>query len=284
MHHPRSSRPARHSVMAPPHRRRNRKRINWRPFIARFVVFAVLVALVVFLLTNHRFVIKRVEFVGDRTIPLAHLYALVPVPRRENVFLYVLAHHKQIAAAIERNEPPVAEAHVRPGLPNRLVVRLVERSPFVQLRVNHGGLWLVDKTGVPYRTLKTRKAGLVAVVVPYGGIDPIMGQPLPMNEGSLLGTAFRTLAIVRKVSTLGPDEIKDIRVDQSLNLCLNTSNNLLIKLGQPDDLDVKIGKAAAILTDDSQQADAALYIDVSEPGHPALMPRPGSPLVGASSN
>jgi cell division septal protein FtsQ len=242
-------------------------------------------ALVVFLLTNHRFIVRRVDFDGNRTIPAGRLSLLVPVPSHQNVFLYVLAHHKRIAQTIKQAEPPIDQVHVRPGLPNRLVVHVTERSPFVQLRENHGGLWLVDRNGVPYREISSRKVNLVAVIVPFGSVDPIiLGKPLPLGNGSMLGTAFTALAAARKVSALGPDEIKDIRVDQSLNLCLNTSNNLLIKLGQPDNLGIKIADAAAIMTDDAQQADSAVYIDVSEPKHPAFMPRPGSTLVGASSN
>lgn len=265
----------------PPVRRPNRKRKNVKRIVLRGVLLIGLVALAVFLLTNHRFIIRSERITGNQTVPRAEIEALAPIPAHKNVFLYVAEHHKQIAARLETGEPAILQAHVRPGWPNVMAVRIVERKGYVQLRENHGALYLVDRQGVPFRVLEARAPDLVAVVVPNGSVDPVLGKPLPTTSDTPLGAAFEALDVIHSTGAFAPGQIRDVRVDQNLDLCLNTDSDLLIKLGQPNDLPRKLSSASAILADDNQQASAALYVDVTEPDHPAFMPRPstaGSPI------
>lgn len=261
-----------------PKPRRNTKRQPASPLMPMlirpllFLGMVALVALAIWSLRLPRFEARQVSVYGAQTVSAAQIASLVPLPAHENVLLYWLRQHKAAAQAVESAEPAVETAHVGIRPPGTVTVTVVERQPYALLRQGNQ-YWVVDRSGVPFRTVVDPIDGLACLTLPAAVPSPVLGKPLSLSPSAPIGAGFSLLAALAsdKMATLM--KIREITVDQNANLCLNMTNNLQIRLGQADQLPQKLALATAALTQDFSLAQRAAYLDFTDPDRPAWKPR-----------
>ena len=254
-------RPRKHS---PFKKRSNRRPRNWNRTLKCVALCLFLADAGALLFANPALRVTQVRVVGARALTPEQVYAEARVPARTNIFWML----RQPFAQRLQSDPLVDHASRAIELPHRLVLRVTERQPRAVL-AGGGQFWLLDKKGVPYEEL-VRPLPRLPVVQVASAVLPdevILGKPL---RAAWLPDALRLLSLLDTAPNLGGAKIT---VDQNLNLCLNRSNNLQIRLGQRDALPLKVALASATV---GALANQAAYIDVSCPRLPVYMPRKAS--------
>jgi len=256
-----------------PKRRRNRRPTNRKPLFFLIGVAAALAGLVAWALVDPRFDLRQVSVRGAETVSADEIASLVPLPAHRNIFLYYVAHHRAIATHIEQAEPAVEKAGVGIRLPNILKVTIAERQPYALLREGKSDFWVLDDQGVPFRELSSRLPDLPCATLPANSLAPQLGQPLSLDSSTPVGAFYLALHLLSDQRMAVLSKIREFTVDQNANLCLNMSNNLQIRLGQPDELSQKLSLAAAALSSDQDLLERAQYLDLTYPQRPAWKPR-----------
>ncbi|MEO7718983.1 MAG: FtsQ-type POTRA domain-containing protein [Capsulimonas sp.] len=257
-------------VVTPPGKRRvNRRRRNWHRTIRRVCAVALVVEAACLLLANPYLRVTHVRIEGLQTLPADQIFSEAQVPKKTNIFL--MAARQPFVKRLQV-DPVIDHVSRAIELPHTLVLRVVERQPYTVLSAN-GGYYVLDRKRVPFRLVETPPTG-VPVLALEGDMDPstlALGKPIGADW---LVQSYKLIALLGAKKNL---EAKSIKVDQNANLCLNRSDNLQIKLGQPEELPAKLAVAQETVTAAGENAGARIaYIDVSCPSQPALMPRPQS--------
>ena len=263
-----------------PKKRRNRRRRNWNKIIRRVCGVALLAELGILLFANPHLYVTRVRINGLQTLPTQQVFAEARVPARTNIFWMAL--RQPFAARLSRD--PVIDHVTRTiQLPRTLVLNVVERQPYATLAVADDTgtpvYWLLDKKRVPFRTFDAPPPDVPRLE--WQGAAPAglaLGRPLGDDR---LTEAYALMVLVRDKKILG---VQKIKVDQNANLCLNSTDNLQIKLGQPDGLPQKIALAqAAVGWHGGAFARRAACIDVSCPQQPVYTLRADADLPDDTS-
>ena len=248
-------------------KRTNRKRRDWASIVTRIGCLVLCAEILWFLFLSPIFRVHRLRIVGQQTLSADQIASEAKIKPTDNLLLTVFNPH---VTARVCQDPVVDTVTASLSLPRTLILHVVERQPFVQLRTS-GGLWLVDFKRVPYK-----KIDHVAPGVP---ILQLSGQE-PENE-VILGHALNQywmlsgLALLQQASAYPVLNLGSVKVDQNANLCLNSKDHFQVKFGQPDGIDLKIAVAVKALEADSGRiAREALYVDVSSPNQPVWRPQP----------
>lgn len=253
-----------------PRPRRNRKRKNWTRIFTNFVIVVGLFALVIWLCVDKRFNIREIRYEGCQTVPPGRVKALGKARYGQNLFIYAISNHSAIVRRIEKGEPAVEEAHIRIKLPHTLLVRVQEREPYAQLRINQGPLLLLDAKNVPYREMAARAPALPAIIVPAGTPSPVLGKKMREGLGDAIGVGLKVTDLLEHGTAFQPLKLREVRVGGDLYTIVQMSDRPLVKLGLPNDLPLKISTAATAINDDPVRAEAAEYVDVTLPSKPAI--------------
>ncbi len=267
----------RRSGRTPPRPRRPRRTAEeraaraarWNRGLRLFALVGFVAEAGVLLLANPYFHVTKVRVVGTQTLTAPQVFEEASVPARTNIFAML----RQPFVKRLAQDPVVDHATRSIRLPDTVVLTVAERQPHAVLAAN-GQFWLLDTKGVPYRQLHAPVRGLPTVQVAAAVLPEsvILGQPL---HAVWLPDVSRLLTLIDKSPelsrTLGGAKIT---VDQNLNLCLNRTDQLQIRLGQPDSLPRKMALAdAAVSAYGGALARQASYIDVSCPQQPVWKPR-----------
>jgi len=257
--------------------RRNRKRLDRRRTNLGCLITILLVGLLFWLCLDRRFNISDVRVDGLHTIGRDEILTLARAEKGHNLFIYSLIACRNIDTRIEAGEPAVESAHVRIKLPHTLILRIQERTPYVQVRINGGPLLIVDANGVPYRQLAVRDPGIPVIVAPAGTGAPDLGKKLDMQVTNPLGAAFSALDKLTHGSYFVPLKLREIQVRRNLYISVIMSDRPAVRLGLPVNLPQKLATAAAAIDSDPVRAQAAEYVDVTLPSKPAIkMKEPAS--------
>ncbi|MDR3710040.1 MAG: FtsQ-type POTRA domain-containing protein [Capsulimonadaceae bacterium] len=250
--------------------KRNRKRKNRWPAIRRTLLFGLVLALLIWLCNDRRFEIRQVRVDGLRTVGLKEIITLAKVKMGGNLFVTALVDHRDITRRIEKAEPAVESAAIRIHPPKTLVVRIQERTPYAQIRINGGPLLLVDASGIPYRQITARAPSLPALVVPSTTVVPELGKKIDQRLTNPLGTAFSVLNLLTHGDYFVPLKLREIRVQGDLYTSVYMTDRPVIRLGLPGDYPLKIKTAAVAIEGDPVRAQNAEYVDVTLPSKPAI--------------
>ncbi|MGO8672990.1 MAG: cell division protein FtsQ/DivIB [Capsulimonadaceae bacterium] len=248
------------------HPRRNQKHRDGHGIVRRCCAFALIVELAVFLLAYPGFWVRHVRVDGLHSLTAEQVFATARVPLRTNIF-YMAAR-----VPLTRRVSAIPEVdHVKRllMLPNTIVLRVVERTPYAVLAAA-GQYWLLDTNRVPYRTVPHPLPGLPTIKPIDQAAMAVVIAGRPINADWMM-QSYHLLGLVATNNTL---RARWITVDQNANLCLNRQDNLAINLGSPDDLPAKLAIAdAALQNTGSDIARKVAYIDVTCPTQPAMMLR-----------
>ncbi|HEY3331713.1 MAG TPA: FtsQ-type POTRA domain-containing protein [Capsulimonadaceae bacterium] len=265
---------------ASPRLRKNRKRKNWAPIVRNWVIFLALLGLALWLCLDKRFNIRDVRYEGYQTVPKAEIAALAKVKHGQNLFVYTLLNYNKLSRRIEKGQPTIEEAHVRIRLPHTLVIRVLERQPYAQLRINQGPLLLLDANGIPYRAIDLRANALPVIVVPAGTPVPPFGMKMSDKLDNSIGVGLNVTNLLERGTQFVPLKLREVRVAADLYTTVSMADRPLVKLGLPNDLVKKLSTAASAINSDPNRALAAEYVDVTLPEKPAIkmkdnLPNPG---------
>ena len=253
-------------------KKRARRHRNWNRILRRVCAVALLVEVGWALFFNPYLRVTRVRIEGAQTVPVAQVFAEARVPNAGNILW--LALRQPFVQRLDA-DPVVDHAARRVGLPDTLILQVWERQPYATLAAA-GRFWLMDRRGVPYRTLDGPYPGLPLVSVHDGAVQgvPVSADTVVLGRpfgGDWLRQTYALIALLARHPSLEPTKIV---VDKNANLGLNRGDSLQILLGQPEALAQKVALAqAAVTADGGDLARRAAYIDVSCPDQPVWKPR-----------
>lgn len=247
-------------------RRRNRRKPNIPRILLRALSLLLILECVAALLRSPRLWVRTVRVEGNQTVTAARLFERMGLRPRTNI---VLLRTDRIRAGVER-EPVVAHAEVSRRLPDRIVVRVRERTPWAVVKTN-GICYTVDTALVPFRKDRMPRPNLPLIVLASEGAAPRLGKRIqtygiqPASRCLLWTAAHPRFPLTRIV------------VDRSGKLCLNRENGAEVQLGTGKDLDKKLNALALLL---EQRADVRAgdfaYINLYAFDAPAVQPRAAS--------
>lgn len=203
------------------------------------------------------FEIKNVIVYGRKLVAQEFVARRTRIPEKSNIFTFSM---RSIADRLRPN-PIIEKVTVSRRFPDALVVRITERKAYSVLSTR-GQFYEVDAGGIPFRTVAAPdpKLPLLSCEVPQA---VILGKQIKADD-FLMATKCLQLARQLKEFPVGK-----ITVDPNNDLCLNVQGGILIRLGQPQQLQDKLEKAQRTI----QLVPDLEYIDVTCPGAPALKPK-----------
>ncbi len=195
---------------APPRRRRRNPIVALlRPLAVSLLLVAMPASLVTWVLASSRFDLKEVVVAaGTPRIPAEALRAAVAPFEGGNLVLLPI---DSVEKAVRRN-PWVDTVEVAKELPDRLRVKVTERTP-VALLVKGGGLVYADQKGRPIAPVEdpeqARKTGLVVVVFTHPQLSPSDGVGGALEVAGELGRVQPSWAgALSKIEVLGEQDFR----------------------------------------------------------------------------
>lgn len=204
------------------------------------------------------FEIKNVIVHGRKLVAPEFVAKSTRIPENSNIFTFPT---RTIADRLRPN-PIVEKVAVSRRFPDALVVRITERKAYCVLSTR-GEFYEVDAAGIPFRTVASPdpKLPVLSCDVPKA---IVLGKPI---GAAAFHTATNCLQLARQLKEFS---VGKITVDPNNDLCLNVRGGILIRLGQPQQLQDKLDKAQRTI----QLVPDLEYVDVTCPGAPALKPKP----------
>ena len=205
------------------------------------VVGAILVWAVAF---SSLFGVRSIKVTGEQSLTPAQVIAAAGISHGTPLLrLDTGAVQRRVEAL-----PDVASARVSTSFPSTVDISVTERVALGVVKAAAGYV-LVDKSGVQYRTVSTRPAGLPLFVVPPG------------TSAATTGGAVATVALA-----LGPQLRSQISSIQALDpqaITLLMDNGAVVAWGSAEQSSLKARILAALLPHSTQR-----QIDVSDPTAP----------------
>ncbi len=127
-----------------------------------------------FITSSDRFAIRSIDVRGNVAVSAERVAAILGIEPGDNIFAAKL---DEMARTLER-DPWVAEAEVRRGLPDALIVELVEHRPAALVEL--GGLYLADERGQVFKRAAIERGEGSA---PGMGGSAAPGHELPVITG-----------------------------------------------------------------------------------------------------
>lgn len=251
----RRTRPARRTSRRP--ERRRRYRINAPRLILSLLLILLAGESVLAVLKLPWFEIRQVVIEGRSLADRNFVVRSAQIPAKSNIFTFP-AH--TIADRLRPN-PIIKGVTVSRRFPNKLVVRITERRPYAVLSAR-GTFCEIDASGIPFRLVAVPdpKLPVLSCSVPQA---IKLGKPITAPAFNLAAKCLRLAQPFRKLS------IRKITVDPNNDLCLNTQDGILIRLGQPQLMEGKLEKAEQTI----DLVPHLEYVDVTCPEAPALKPK-----------
>ncbi len=169
-----------------------------------------------------------------------------------------------IALKVEKR-PEVKSVEIGRRLPKTIILRVTERTPFVNV-TNGSGIWLADARGLPFHRVNAAKKSIPTVMLP-AEVTIVAGRKVAHTG---LDSAIRCIES-------GPElagRIAKISVDRAGNLCLNIGSDFYVKLGQPIEIPQKMRELTRMLAAQPEIGDKVEYINLSCYDRPAIKPKP----------
>lgn len=194
------------------------------------------------------FRIERVVVVGSQLVPPADIESAAAVTGL-NIFWVKeeeVGHRLQAITAVQ-------SARARAVLPDRLEVRIVERTP-VAVWQNGGVSYLVDAEG------RILRATDQAVALPI--IHDVGSQPIPSSgaiDRTALTTMFQLQQLLPRIAGLTPGNLE---YSPETGVTVIVDGGQRVRFGRDDDLEWKVGAVVALRRELDRLGQHAELIDV----------------------
>lgn len=239
---------------------RNRKRPNYLLLTCVFMVAAAMSGAAAFALRTPALAVREVTIKG---VKLADRAAVEKIAAQALGRSVLVLRKSPILAGI-RGVSEIREVKIGRRLPDKVWVRVWEREPDVVL-ADGANWWLMQSDGFVFHRARGPVSG-VPVMRVYGC------EPVKLGE---IAESPRVRYGLEALTCAGMEGIKlgKISVDPQGDICLNMGSDFYVKLGQPDDIAIKMSKLRRALAYDPTLAKKAQYLDISCPDALAFMPK-----------
>jgi len=254
--------------------RRNRRRLTLRRVWKHLLLMAVAIGVCVgffYTVSNPSLRISQVRVTGTKLVKAEDVENDVwhmlksedgIVTKHRNILFFP---KRRIAAYVGRR-PEIKYVSIGRVLPRTLVVSVAERQ--TEAVVTDGiNSWMADEQGLLFHNASGCKVSAPVVLLPAGSVKAD-GRCTTKRSVKI---ALDCLHICQKHKI----KTTKISVDREGNVCFNISGDFYAKLGQPTDMQTKIGAVAEILKKEPDIGERVIYIDVSCTEFPVVRPRSG---------
>jgi hypothetical protein len=234
--------------------------------------------------------IRRVEVIGAERIDAGKVRQLAAIPVGRNIFRANLYR----ARLGVQSDPHVAEAQVSRALPDAVRILVRERRPVFSV-YHAGAFYEADEAGVLDRRTRKRTPKLPLLVLRNVGHYQVGDRLRPEVLNPALACLRLTAGdrmLLTKIKVDGPHELwlnMTVAARPAARPGTGTSGKrLLVRLGRPESLALKLADARNVLAGRPQVVEEARYLDVSCAGRPVYMaqtltgPASASPRGGAA--
>lgn len=234
---------------------RNRRRPNYLLLFCIFVLVTTVVGSVTFIFTTPKLHIAKLEIKGVHLADASAIDKAAAHAVGQNI---ILLRTRPILKEVGRlNEVRLVKIGRR--LPNQMWLRVWERKADAVL-VTGSGCYLVQSDGFVFHRVPKPVKGIPIVQV--AGDTKIM--PGKMAASPSIKCALQILAIARQKAI----KLGEISVDPRGDICLNMDSDFCAKLGQPDDIALKMSLLRNALANRPSIVRDGDYIDLSCPSAP----------------
>jgi cell division protein FtsQ len=218
--------------------RRNKLRAAAPWLIAMALIVAIGAGTAVVYLTP-AFDVERVQVVSARLVSAEQVRAAAGVrPGTPLAAVAARAVSRRVVAAL----PPVRAVTVRRILPATLQLRVVERVPAARAEA-HGGVWLIDATGVPYAPAGPDAAAL-----------PLLRTAAP---GSTDPTTLAGLRVLAALPAALQDRMRTLVADGPARIRLELVDDRVVVWGDATQNDAKARAALTLLDQPGRVLDVS---------------------------
>ena len=234
------------------------KAIGWGLVVGGILIAAVVVAL--YSPTLGLFDVRRLQVIGNETVPAAQLAEFTGVQAGENLLRISRARIKTSLL----QDPRIQNATVTRSLPHTLVVHVEERQPVAACARSAGGWWLLGNDAVIATSVDDLPEGLLIVTgIPW---DREATPGACATDGWI---AF-AMALIGDANAAGA-EIQSVDLSDATCVIAARRQGTTIALGGPDQLASSVRALKSLL--DEVDADDYQSIDLSRGGEATLVPR-----------
>lgn len=257
---PKRARYRRPAAVAPRRLPRNRRKPNYLLLFCILALVSLVVGSTTYILTAPAMNVAKVETKGVR---LADAKAIDKTVSRAIGHNIILLRTSPILSEVGRLSE-VKLVKMGRKFPDGVWLRVWERKADAVL-ASKGGLYLVQSDGFVFHKVKALPKG-ISVVDVTGATRLKVGQ----TAGSpSIKCAWQVLDIARRQGI----KLGKISVDPHGDICLNMGSDFRVKLGQPDDIALKMSLLRHALVERPSIVREGAYIDLSCPSAPVWKPK-----------
>lgn len=250
------------SVLAAGRRRvpRNRRKPNIPVLLSIFAACVFVSGAVAYALRTPSLQVKEVDIAGVGICDRATVESIGRAALGQNI---LILRKSPIERRI-RSLSQVERVKMGRSFPNRVWIRIWERRPDAVL-TDGRRWWLMQDDGLVFHSAAGPPKGVPVLRVEDCG---------PVKVGRICESTRVRYAL--QVLRCGRDEglkLGKISVDPQGDMCLNMGSDFYVRLGQPNEIALKISLLRSALVYKPSIAKEALYIDVSCPAAPVWRPK-----------
>ncbi|SQB91445.1 cell division protein FtsQ [Clostridium tetanomorphum] len=236
-----------------------------RKFVKKcFILLILLISTLTGLCLKHPyFNVKKIEVINNKNISKEEIIKLSRIYEGDNIFYINMDRTKRDIL----NNPYILKAEVKRKLPNKILIDISEREAIFYGEKNREYI-IVDKNGVVLEIRKDIK-----------NMNLVKLQGFQLEKSEVGKTIFvdddRKVELIKEISLLVGSKKDNYNISlvnlQDLNNIQFYYKNILIKLGNSDELNNKLNKAFNIILQKEEVKSAKKgYVDVSFNGNPVV--------------
>ncbi len=243
-----------------PRRPRNRRRPNYFLLFCLFMVTTLTAGSITWLLNSPKMNISAIEIKGVNLADQAAIEkAAKPLIGRNIITMRKSAALQAIAQLSEVQQVKIGRRY-----PDKLWLRVWERQTCAVV-VCTNGCYLLQSDGLVFHQTKAAPQGVPKVML-SGKLQMKVGYP---TTSASVKSALKIVEIAREHQT----QLHKIIIDPVGDICLNMNSDFCVKLGQPDDIALKMSLLRHALLERPSILREGAYIDLSCPSAPVWKPK-----------
>ena len=235
--------------------RKSARRRKIRLWLLYFLMTVCILCIGIALSLTVLFKIDTIEVVGETRYDTDQIIALSGIEKGQNLFL---CKTQEGSEAIEHAMPYIETAEITRSLPSKIQIHITETVP----------VGLVEYAG-QYVVISSSGKVLETTATEIENLPVIKGLEIQSAElGSVMEYQDETVKdiledITQAITATGMQDIKEIDLTSPTNPKLNYQDRILIKLGQPIDLVIKLRNAMVALQPEHIQTYERGTLDLS---------------------
>ncbi len=235
--------------------RKSARRRKIRLWLLYFLMTVCILCIGIALSLTVLFKIDTIEVVGETRYDTDQIIALSGIEKGQNLFL---CKTQEGSEAIEHAMPYIETAEITRSLPSKIQIHITETVP----------VGLVEYAG-QYVVISSSGKVLETTATEIEDLPVIKGLEIQSAElGSVMEYQDETVKdiledITQAITATGMQDIKEIDLTSPTNPKLNYQDRILIKLGQPIDLVIKLRNAMVALQPEHIQTYERGTLDLS---------------------